>query len=53
MFLGYVFTDSILDERIFVDLAYKNARFSKCIFKLIGDENIYYAKLSEDEKEFL
>lgn len=53
MFPGYVFTDSILDERIFVNLAYKYARFSKCIFYLLGGEDINYMKLSEDEKEFL
>lgn len=53
MFPGYVFTDSILDERIFVNLAYKYARFSKCIFYLLGNGDINYVKLSEDEKEFL
>lgn len=53
MFPGYIFTDSILDERLFVDLAYKYARFSKCIFYLLGDGNINYVKLSEDEKKFL
>jgi transcriptional antiterminator NusG len=30
MFPGYVFTDSIFDERVFVNLACKYARFSKC-----------------------
>lgn len=53
MFPGYIFTDSILDERLFVDLAYKYARFSKCIFYLLGDGKINYVKLSEDEKKFL
>lgn len=53
MFPGYVFTDSILEERIFVDFAYKYARFSECIFYLLGDGNINYVKLSEYEKKFL
>jgi transcriptional antiterminator NusG len=53
MFPGYVFTDSILNERVFVNLAYEYARFSKCVFYLLGDKNINYVKLSEDEKKFL
>lgn len=53
MFPGYVFADSILDERIFANLAYKYARLSKCIFYLLGNRNMNYAKLSEDEKKFL
>ncbi|OPX43934.1 hypothetical protein CLHUN_21770 [Ruminiclostridium hungatei] len=53
MFPGYVFTDSILEERIFIDFACKYARFSKCIFYLLGDGNRKYVKLSEDEKKFL
>lgn len=53
MFPGYVFTDSILDEKIFVDRAYTYARFSSCIFYLLGDGNINYLKLSGDEKRFL
>lgn len=53
MFPGYVLADSILDESIFVDLAYKYARFSNCIFYLLGDKNINYIKISEDEKKFL
>lgn len=52
MFPGYVFTDSELDERTFVTQAYRFTRFSKCIFKLLGN-NIDYMKLSEDEKNFL
>ncbi len=46
MFPGYVFThfftDSILDEKTFINQAYKYARFSKCIFGLLGRKNIYY-----------
>lgn len=53
MFPGYVFTDSIIDEKTFINLAYKYARFSKCIFYLLGNKNMNYVKLHEDEKEFL
>lgn len=53
MFPGYIFTDSILDERVFVDLAYEYVRFSKCVYYLLGDGNVNYVKLSEDEKKFL
>ena len=53
MFPGYIFTNTILEERIFMDLTYKYVRFSKCIFYLLGDRNANYGKLSEDEKEFL
>ncbi len=53
MFPGYVFTDSAIDERTFITQAYKFARFSKCIFNLLGSKSIDYMKLTEDEKEFL
>jgi len=53
MFPGYIFTDSILDERSFINQAYKYVRFSNCIFKLLGKENVEYMKLSEEEKNFL
>jgi transcriptional antiterminator NusG len=53
MFPGYVFTDSILKERSFVNLTYKYVRFSKCIFKILGSENINFMKLRDDEKNFL
>lgn len=53
MFPGYVFADSILDDRTFVTQAYKYARFSKCIFKLLGNQNVDYMKLSEEEKNYL
>lgn len=53
MFPGYVFTDSILDERKFINEAYKYVRFSNCIFKLLGNQNIDYMKLSEGEKNYL
>jgi transcriptional antiterminator NusG len=53
MFPGYVFADSILGERHFADLAYKYVRFSSCIFYLLGDGNLNYVMLSEDEKNFL
>lgn len=53
MFPGYVFTDSTLDERNFINEAYKYVRFSKCIFKLLGNQSIDYMKLSEGEKNYL
>jgi len=53
MFPGYVFTDSILDEETFITQAYKYAKFSKCIFKLLGSKNIDCMKLTDDEKNFL
>lgn len=53
MFPGYVFADSILDEETFIIQAYKYARLSNCIFKLLGSESIDYMKLTEDEKNFL
>lgn len=53
MFPGYVFTDSALDERTFITQAYRYARFSNCIFKLLGNQSIDYMKLSEDEKNYL
>lgn len=53
MFPGYVFTDSVLEESIFIDLANRYARFYTCVFYLLGDGRGYYAKLSEDEKRFL
>jgi len=52
MFQGYVFIDTILDEKTFVTLAYKYARFSNCIFKLLGNR-IGYMKLHNKEKEYL
>lgn len=53
MFPGYVFTDSIVEEITFITQTYKLTRFSKCIFKLLGNDNLNYMKLSEDEKNFL
>lgn len=53
MFPGYVFTDSTLDERKFISDACKYARFSKSIFKLLGNESTDYMKLSEGEKNYL
>ena len=53
MFPGYVFTDSILDEKPFLIKANEYARFSKCIFGLLGSKNIDYIKLTNDEKDFL
>lgn len=53
MFPGYVFTDSALDDKNFINEAYKYVRFSKCIFKLLGNQNIDYMKVSEDEKNYL
>ena len=53
MFPGYVFTDSVLGERTFISTAHKYARFSKCIFNLLGSKNIDCMKLSEYEKKFL
>jgi transcriptional antiterminator NusG len=53
MFPGYVFTDSDLDERIFVAKAYELARFSKSIFRLLGNEGIDYMKVPEAEKNYL
>jgi len=53
MFPGYVFTDSILDEKTFITQAHKLTRFSKFIFKLLGSENIDCMKLTEEEKNFL
>ncbi len=53
MFPGYIFVDSILEERLFVILTYKYTRFSKCILKLLGSENINYMKLCDEEKNFL
>lgn len=53
MFPGYVFTDSILDERKFLNEANNYSRFSKCIYKLLGNNNVDYMKVSEDEKNYL
>jgi transcriptional antiterminator NusG len=53
MFPGYVFTDSILDEELFITQSNKYARFSKCIFELLGRKNIDYIKITNDEKNFL
>ena len=53
MFPGYVFTDSDLEEKAFITQAYKFARFSKCIFKLLGTNSIDYMKITEEEKNFL
>ena len=53
MFPGYIIADSILEERAFITQTYKYIRFSKCIFKILGKENIYHIKLSEYEKQFL
>lgn len=53
MFPGYVFTDSILDERKFITQAYKYLRFSNFIFELLGRKNIDYMKLTDAEKNFL
>ncbi len=53
MFPGYVFIDSILDEKTFIIQAHKLTRFSKCIFKLLGSENADCMKLTEEEKNFL
>lgn len=53
MFPGYVFTDSTLYEKNFINEAYKYARFSKCIFKLLGNQNVDYMKVSENEKNYL
>lgn len=52
MFPGYVFTDSVLDERTFMIQAYRMPIFSKCIFKLLGN-GIDYMKVTENEKNFL
>lgn len=53
MFPGYVFIDSVLDEKSIIDEAHKFVRFSESIFKLLGNDNIDYMKLSEEEKNFL
>lgn len=53
MFPGYVFTDSLLNEKEFINEAYRYVRFSKCIYKLLGNNSIDYMKLSESEKDFL
>ena len=53
LFPGYVFVDSALDERAFITQAYKVIRFSKCIVKLLGRENIDYMKITDNEKSFL
>lgn len=53
MFPGYVFTDSTLDEKTFITEAYRYSRFSKCIFRLLGDHSIDYVRLSEAEKSYL
>lgn len=53
MFPGYVFTNSEVGEIEFISRAYNYARFSRCIFKLLGNQSIDYMKLSEDEKNFL
>lgn len=51
MFPGYVFTESILEEKLFVNNAYKYVKFSKSIINLLGND--IYIKLREDEKNFL
>lgn len=53
MFPGYIFTESILEEKIFVTQTYKYARFSKCIFNLLSNDTFSNIRLSEDEKNFL
>ena len=53
MFPGYVFTDSMLDERAFITKAYCYFRFSTCLFELLGRKNINYMKLTDNEKRFL
>lgn len=52
MFPGYVFTDSVLEEKTFVSKAYSISRLSTCIFRLLGN-NLEYMKIDEDEKKFL
>lgn len=52
MFQGYVFVDSILDERIFITQAHRYIRFSNCIFRLLGDQ-VGYMKLHRNEKDYL
>ena len=53
MFPGYVFADSDLSEGIFIKDAYKYARFSKCIFKLLTNNSVDLIKLPDAEKDFL
>ncbi len=53
MFPGYVFTDSDLEEKKFITDAYKYTRFSKYIFKLVGNKNSNYMTLSDEEKKYL
>lgn len=53
MFPGYVFTDSILEEKNFIIRTSKYIKFSKCIFNLLGNNAFSNIKLSEDEKNFL
>lgn len=53
MFPGYVFTESIVDEIEFITYISKIVRFSKCIFYILGKDDLNYMKLSEDEKDFL
>jgi transcriptional antiterminator NusG len=53
MFAGYIFADSIVDEKTFITQAYKYKKFSKCIYELLGGKNIEYMKLPDEEKNFL
>ena len=53
MFPGYVFMDSSLNERLFASLAIKYVRYSECLYKLLGSDDINCMKLSDDEKKFL
>ena len=53
MFPGYVFTESIIEGSAFITQTYRFVRFSKCIFKLLGNKNLNYIKLDENERSFL
>ncbi|OPX45902.1 hypothetical protein CLHUN_03750 [Ruminiclostridium hungatei] len=53
MFPGYVFTDSVLDEKEFVSEAFRYVKFSNCIFKLLGNQSYNYMTISEAEKNYL
>ncbi len=53
MFPGYVFMDSVLDEKTFITQTHRYSRFSRHIFKLLGNENIDYMTLTKEEKNFL
>lgn len=53
MFPGYVFVDSILDERTFIFKTNKFIHLTKYIFNLLGSRNIDCMKLNDDEMKFL